>query len=88
MSRTTPGYRAILIGEATFERLKRCWRDGDDRDANALARLATVLLDALLDAAEDDPALLASARLSAKRLHVHERTRELAAVSGAQHPDA
>lgn len=73
MSQVTPGYRAILIQEATFERLKRCWREGDDRDENALARLATALIDAGLHTGEHLPA----ARLAAKQLHLNERLREI-----------
>ncbi len=74
MSQRTPGYRAILITDAAFDRLKQLWREGDDRDANALARLATILLQAALD----QPQLHPAARLAAKQLHLAERTRELA----------
>lgn len=73
MREPTPGYRAILINEATFDRLKRFWRDGDDRDANALARLATAFIDLGLET----DAHLPAARLAAKQMHLLERLREL-----------
>jgi hypothetical protein len=73
MSQAKPGYRAILIQERTFDRLKRFWREGDDRDENALARLATAFVELGLQTESHLPA----ARLAAKQMLVLERIRAL-----------
>ncbi len=73
MSHTTPGYRAILIQDKTFDQLKQFWRDGDDRDENALARLATALIELGLKTESHR----FDARLNAKQMHLRERMQAL-----------
>jgi len=75
MSRMTPGYRSILIQEKTFDRLKHFWREGDDRDENALARLATAFIELGLHTESH----LAPSRLAAKQMHLLERMNGLPA---------
>ena len=69
----TPGYHLIVIREDTFGHLKRFWREGDDRNENALARLATAFIELGLATG----AHCSDARIAAKQLHLIDHVNHL-----------